>query len=97
MNPGRIVLPLRSRRRVLGPTKVFATKEFVHADDLRTAFGRFADFLDSTRQIVRGVLSATHLNQANSKFVRHESYRNTRTKEFNAEALENRTRKEEVL
>jgi hypothetical protein len=38
---------------------------------LRAALGGFAYFLDRSREILRGVLRAAHLNQAKSELVVH--------------------------
>ena len=70
------------KRGVFRAAEILASKKLVHADDLRAAFSRLAYFFDSTRQIFRSVLRAAHLNQANSKFIQHEKYRNTLTEEI---------------
>ena len=83
------------KRGVFRAAEILASKKFVHGDDLRAAFGRLAYFVDSARQIFRSVLRAAHLNQANSKFVRHEKYRNTLTEEIyrrGAEIAETQTK-----
>jgi len=70
------------KRGVFRAAEILTPKQFVHADDLRAAFARLADFVDGAREIIRSVLRAAHLNQANSKFVPHEKYRNTLTEEI---------------
>src|SRR4029077_18752878 len=58
---------------VLRATKIFAVKEFVQRNDLRTARGGFADFADRFREVLFGVGRAFHLHESNGKFVCHEN------------------------
>jgi hypothetical protein len=57
---------------VFGAAKVFAEKQFVQRNDLRTARGGLADFFGGARQILFRVRGAFHLHEANGKFIRHE-------------------------
>ena len=41
-------------------------------NDLCSAFGRLADFLDRMREIFLRIRRALHLHQADGKFIRHE-------------------------
>jgi len=52
------------KRGVFRAAEILASKKFVHADDLRAAFGRLVYFVDSARQIFRCVLRAAHLKSA---------------------------------
>ena len=59
--------------RVLFAAKIFAAEKFLKRDDLRAARGGFTDFIDRARKIFVGVRGATHLHQADCKFVCHRN------------------------